>query len=277
MGGSSEISAQAARARLALVTGASAGIGEAFARAYAARGMDLALVARRAERLEVLADELRAAHGVEVLVIPADLSVWEAHLPVLEAVAKAGRHVDVLVNNAGFGVPQTFTGAPWERHRDFLMTLVVNACGLAHGVIPGMTERGWGRIVNIASLAAFAPGAAGYTLYPAAKSFAVKFSQALDAELRDRGVKVTAVCPGFTQTEFAKASGTQHLMDQAPRRFWQTPEAVAAETIDANEAGKVVLVPGWHNKLVAGLMQTLPDSLLSALIRVGGAKYRVED
>ncbi len=174
-------------------------------------------------------------------------------------------------------MPQNFTGVPWERQRDFLMTLVVSACGLAYGVIPGMAERGWGRIVNIASLAAFAPGAAGYSLYPAAKSFAVKFSQSLDAELRDKGVKVTAVCPGFTQTEFAKASGTQHLMDQAPRRFWQTPGAVAQEAIAANEAGKVVLVPGWHNKLVAALMQALPDWLLSALIHLGGAKYRVED
>ena len=275
MGGSSAISAPAAR--LALITGASAGIGEAFARAYAAHGLDLALVARRADRLEALAAELRAAHGVQVLVIPADLSVWEAHPAVLEAVAKAGRHVDVLVNNAGFGVPQSFTGAPWERQRDFLMTLVVNACGFAYGVIPGMAERGWGRIVNVASLAAFSPGAAGYTLYPAAKSFAVKFSQSLDAELRGKGVKVTAICPGFTQTEFAAASGTQHLMDQAPRRFWQTPEAVVREAIAANEAGKVVVATGWHNKLVAGLMQMLPDSLLSALIRLGGAKYRIED
>ena len=264
-------------ARLALVTGASAGIGEAFARAYAAKGFDLALVARRAERLQALADELKERHGVQVLVIPADLAVWEAHLPVLERVAKAGRQVEVLVNNAGFGVPQSFTGAPWERQRDFLMTLVVSACGLAYGVIPGMTERGWGRIVNVASLAAFAPGASGYTLYPAAKSFAVKFSQALDAELRDKGIMVTAVCPGFTKTEFAAASGAQHLMDQAPRRFWQSSEQVAQAAIAANEAGRVLVVPGWHNKLAAGLMQLLPDSLLSALIRRGAAKYRLKD
>ncbi|HEY5410388.1 MAG TPA: SDR family oxidoreductase [Caulobacteraceae bacterium] len=275
MGGSSAIPAQGAR--LALITGASAGIGEAFARAYAARGMDVALVARRADRLETLAAALRAEHGVQALVIAADLSVWEAHLPVLEAIRAAGRHIDVLVNNAGFGVPQSFTGAPWERQRDFLMTLVVNACGLAYGVIPGMAERGWGRIVNVASLAAFAPGAAGYTLYPAAKSFAVKFSQSLDAELKDKGVKVTAICPGFTQTEFAAASGTQHLMDQAPRRFWQTPEQVVSEAIAANEAGKVVVATGWHNKLAALVMRALPDALLSAAIRRGAAKYQLKD
>lgn len=263
--------------RLALVTGASSGLGEAFARAYAARGVDVALTARRADRLNALAAELRAAHGVEALVIPADLSVWEAHLEILAAVAGAGRHVDILVNNAGFGIAQTFTGAPWSRQRDFLMTLVVNACGLAHDVIPGMTDRGWGRIINVASLAAFAPGAAGHTLYPAAKSFGVKFSQSLDAELRDKGVLVTAVCPGFTRTGFAAAEGTQQLMDQAPRRFWQTAEEVAEAAILANERGRVVLIPGWHNRLAVFLMRTLPEPVVSALVRRGAAKYQLKD
>jgi short-subunit dehydrogenase len=264
-------------ARLALVTGASSGIGEALARAYAARGVDVALTARRADRLEALAAELRSEHGVEAMAIPADLSEWEAHTRILEAVAAAGRHVDILVNNAGFGVAQTFTGAPWSRQRDFLMTLVVNACGLTYGVIPGMAERRWGRIVNVASLAAFVPGAAGHTLYPAAKSFAVKFSQSLDAELRHKGVLVTAVCPGFTRTEFAKASGTQALMDQAPRRFWQSAEEVAKAAIAANERGKVVEIPGWHNRLGAFLLRLTPEPIVSAAIRRGAAKYRLED
>ncbi len=183
----------------------------------------------------------------------------------------------MLVNNAGFGIAQAFTGVPWSRQRDFLMTLVVSACGLAHGVIPGMAERRWGRIINVASLAAFSPGASGHSLYPAAKSFAVKFSQSLDAELRDKGVLVTAVCPGFTRTEFAAASGTQELMDKAPRRFWQTPEAVVRTAIAANEGGRVVVVPGWHNKLAAFMLQALPDALLSPLIRRGAAKYQLKD
>src|SRR5579872_1767223 len=103
--------------QLALITGASAGIGAAFARAYAARGVDLALVARRADRLEALAAELSARHGIEAFAIPADLSLFEAHKSVLEAIAARGRQVDILVNNAGFGIPQSFTGAPWERQR----------------------------------------------------------------------------------------------------------------------------------------------------------------
>jgi short-subunit dehydrogenase len=265
------------RARpLALVTGASAGIGEAFARAYAERGCDLALVARRAERLEALAAELGRAHGVEAFAIPADLAAWEAWRAVLEAVEGRGRHVDVLVNNAGFGIAQSFAAVPWSRQRDFLMTLVVNACGLAHAVIPGMVERGEGRIVNVASLAGFAPGAAGHTLYPGAKSLMISFSQALDAEYRSRGLKVTAVCPGFTLTEFAQANGTQAVMDQAPRRFFQTPAQVVGTAIAANERGRVVVVPGWRNKLAAALLHYLPTPLVSAVIRRGAAKYHLE-
>jgi short-subunit dehydrogenase len=258
---------------LALVTGASSGIGEAFARAYAARGHDLALVARRADRLEALAAELASKHGVEAFAIPADLSLYEGHKPVLEAVAARGRHVEVLVNNAGFGIAQTFVGVPWERQRDFLMTLVVAACGLAHGVIPGMVERRRGSIINVASLAGFAPGAAGHTLYPGAKGLMVRFSEALDAELRGKGVRVTAVCPGFTLTEFAAVNGTQEVMDQAPRRLFQTPEQVARAAIAGNDRGRVVVIPGWWNQIAAGLMHYLPGPLVRAIIRKGSAKY----
>src|ERR1700753_1844232 len=161
---------------LALVTGASSGIGEAFARALAARGHDLALVARRADRLEALAAELSAEHGIENFAVPADLAAWEACETVLAAVAARGRVVDVLVNNAGFSIAQSFAGVPWARQRDFLMTLVVNVCGLVAGVIPGMVERGRGAIINVASLTAFAPGVEGHSLYPGAKSLSVKWS-----------------------------------------------------------------------------------------------------
>ena len=262
--------------RLALITGASAGLGEAFARAYAARGLDVALVARRAERLQALASELTAQHGIEALVIPADLAEWEAHVPVIDAVEAAGRQVDVLVNNAGFGIPQSFLGVPWTRQRDFLMTMAVNACGLAYDVLPGMAARRWGRIVNIASLAAFSPGVAGNSLYPGVKSLMIKFSQSLDAEHRAAGVKVTAVCPGFTKTEFAKEAGIQEIMDRERRALFQTPEQVVAETIRANERGRVVLVPGWHNKAAAALLKGLPEPLVRRIIAAGSAKYRLD-
>src|SRR5258708_33857010 len=226
--------APAAYNGVVLITGASAGLGEAFARAYAGRGRALILVARRLDRLEALSVELRAAHGVSALPLQIDLSAFGAESEVLQAVAAHGQTVDVLVNNAGFSIPQSFAAVPWAAQRDFLMTLVVSACGLAYGVLPPMIERRRGSIINIASLAGFAPGAAGHTLYPGAKSLAIKFSEALDAEYRAAGIRVTAVCPGFTLTEFATANGTQALMDSSPRMFFQTAEKVVETAIAAN-------------------------------------------
>jgi short-subunit dehydrogenase len=258
------------------VTGASAGIGAAFARAYAARGYDVALVARRAERLEALAGELAAAHGVEAFAIPQDLGAWEACEAVLGGLAARGRTVDALANNAGFSIAQSFAGVPWSRQRDFLMTLVVNACGLAHGVIPGMVERGRGEIVNVGSLAAFAPGVAGHSLYPGAKSLSVKWTQSLAAELAGTGVRATCVCPGFTLTDFAEANGTKAVMDQAPRRFFQTPEQVVAASFRALARNQTVVVPGWHNKLAVAVLKLTPESLLIPILRRGSARYHLE-
>ncbi|HEY5072463.1 MAG TPA: SDR family NAD(P)-dependent oxidoreductase [Caulobacteraceae bacterium] len=264
--------------KLALITGASAGLGAEFARAYAARGYDLALVARRADRLEALASELRGKFGADAFALPADLALFEAERGILEGVAARGRTIDVLVNNAGFSIPQSFAAVPWERQRDLLMTMVVSACGLAHAVIPKMIERGGGAIINVASLAGFAPGAAGHSLYPAAKSFAIKFSQALDAEYRAAGIRITALCPGFTHTEFALANGTQAIMDASPRLFFQMPEPVVEAAIRANDRGRVVVVvPGWHNKIAAGLLHYLPTPLVEAVIRAGSARYHLRD
>lgn len=266
----------AAPRKLVLVTGASAGFGAAFARAYAARGYDLALVARRVDRLDALAAELGAAHGIEAFAIGADLSVYGIEQIVLDAVAARGRVVDILINNAGFSVPQSFAAVPWSRQQSFLMTLVVSACGLAHGVLPGMVERGSGAIINVASLAGYAPGAAGHTLYPAAKSLAIKFSEALAAEYAVKGVRVTALCPGFTHTEFALANGTQAIMDASPRMFFQQVEPVVEAAIRANDRGKVILIPGWHNKLAAVLLRHLPEGLVKAVIAAGSKRYHLD-
>ena len=262
---------------LALITGASAGLGAAFARAYAARGFDVALVARRMDRLEALAAELEASHGAQAIAIGADLSHFEAHEPVMAALVAHGRHVDVLVNNAGFGIAQSFAGVPWARQRDLLMTMVVTPCALARAVIPGMVERGRGAIVNISSLAAFSPGVAGHSLYPGAKSLLLKFSQALDAEYGKKGIRVTAVCPGATESEFSQVSGTEGVEAGDRWRFTQSAESVVESAIRANEAGRLVVVPGWRNKLAAALMQTLPEPLVRAILAAGSAKYHLED
>jgi len=259
--------------KLALITGASAGIGEAFARAYAAKGYDLALVARRADRLQALEAELSAKHGIEAFSIPADLSIPEAEAPVMAALAERGRHVDLLVNNAGFGIPKIFTDAPWSDQRDFLMTLAVTPCALAYAVIPGMVARRSGGIINVASVAGFSPGVAGNTLYPGVKGLMIKFSQALDSEYRDKGLKITALCPGSTKTEFTAEAGIDHLMGDNP--FSQTAEDVVRIAIRANEKGRVVVIPGWHNCVAVALMRTLPEPLVRAAINAGAAKYRL--
>lgn len=267
--------ANAQDGRLALITGASAGIGLAFAHAYARRGFDVALVARRRDRLEAIAAELESLHGVRTLVIEQNLAEFGAEARMLARVAAAGRHVDVLVNNAGFSIAQDFAGVAWERQRDALMTMIVSACGLAHGVIPGMVARGGGAIINVASVAAFAPGVAGHSLYPGLKSFAVKFSQSLDAEVRPSGVRVTALCPGSTQTEFTASNGTAQAGQGAPKFLVQTAAAVVEAAIRGNEAGRVLVVPGWHNQLSVLLLRILPEAISRPMLMRGSQKFRL--
>lgn len=269
--------AEASPRKLALITGASAGIGAAFATAYAARGFDLALVARRKDRLEALADSLAAGYGVQAFAIAADLSATDAPGQVMAALGAHGRRVDVLVNNAGFGIPRRYTDVPWSEQRGFLMSMAVAPCGLAYAVIPGMTERGWGRLINVASIAGFAPGVAANTLYPGVKALMIKFSQALDAEYRAAGLKVTALCPGSTLTEFAAEAGYQHLLGRSHNRFAQTTDQVVKAAIRGNEAGRVIVIPGWSNRLAVSLMRTLPEPLVRAVINAGAAKYTLKD
>lgn len=260
---------------LALITGASSGIGEAFARALAERGYDLVIVARRAHRLRILANDVTRDYAVNVEVLPMDLSELGACDRVLAAVAGMGRSVDLLVNNAGYSIPQSFADVPWKDQQDFLMTLIVNACGLAHGVIPGMIARGEGRIIATASLAGFAPGVAGHSLYPGAKSLMMSFTQAIDAEYRDKGLRATAVSPGFVATEFAAANGTDKVMGDAPRRLFLTPDQVVRAALKANDRGQVIVVPGWYNALAAGLMRALPQGLVRWALMKGSAKYHL--
>jgi short-subunit dehydrogenase len=263
--------------KLALVTGASSGIGAAFARAYAARGFDVALVARRADRLEALATELAARHAVEAFAICADLAVGEAEGPVLAEVARRGRVVDVLVNNAGFGITQSFTAVPWSRQLNFLMTMAVTPCALAYAVIPGMARRGSGVIINVASIVGYSPGVAGNSLYPAVKSLMIKFSQSLDAEYRGAGLRIVALCPGSTVSEFGKAAGIPGREHQRPRFGVQTAEAVVEAAIRGAATGRVVVVTGWYNRLAVALMRLLPEPLVRAIINAAASRYRPKE
>jgi short-subunit dehydrogenase len=148
---------------LALITGASAGIGAALARIFAANGYDVALTARREDRLNGLAEEIRLKYQVETLVVPADLSKPGACADILGEIGNQGRHVDALANNAGYGLPGMFAETTWEDQSTFLMVMVNAVCELSHKVLPGMVERKFGRILNVASLAGLTPGGPGHT------------------------------------------------------------------------------------------------------------------
>ncbi|MDP8916459.1 MAG: SDR family oxidoreductase [Pseudomonadota bacterium] len=255
--------------RLALITGASSGIGRAFARMLADRGYDVALTARRGPRLEALAHELREK-GVAAFALPKDISKLTATDELLNAVAIRDRHVDVLINNAGFGVPGDYAATSWEQQHASLQLMLTSVCEMTHKVLPGMLERGYGRIVNVASVAGLLPGGAGVnmygatnTLYGATKSFLIRFSQSLHVETLGTGVRVTALCPGFTLSEFHDVEGTREMATRfTPRWLWSTPEAVARSGWRAVEAGRPVVVPGWKNKAAGALAKMAPDDLV---------------
>jgi hypothetical protein len=253
--------------RFALVTGASSGIGAAIARVYAGHGYDLALTARRGDRLHQLADDVRLRHGADSLVIPADLARPEACREILAEIEANGRVVDALVNNAGFAVPGSYAATRWEDQQAFLQVLLTSVCELTHRVLPGMLERKFGRIVNVASLAGLAPGAPGQTLYGATKGFLVRFSQSLHLESQGTGVHVSALCPGFTYSEFHDVTGTRaRVQEGVPAWLWLGADEVAAAGYEAAEANRPICVPGAPNKALAALAKVIPDEWSMALL-----------
>lgn len=261
--------------RLALVTGASAGIGAAFARILASHGYDVALTARRADRLESLAEEIRLRYGVETLTVAADLALAEGPGQILDHLTAHGRTVDFLVNNAGYGLPRSYAETRWAEQAAFLQVMVTAPCELAHRALPGMVQRRFGRIVNVASLAGLLPGAAGHTLYAGCKSLLIKFSQSLSLEVAGDGVHVTALCPGLTFSEFHDVNGTRATISAAtPPWLWLGPDEVAAAGYEAVEAGRPVCVPGAPNKAIAALAKAMPDEWALALIASQGPRFR---
>ncbi len=254
--------------RLALVTGASAGLGAAFARRLAATGHDVALLARRRDRLEALATEIRSQHGVGIIVIEADLARADAIDRAAAAVKDSGRAgVDILINNAGYSLKQRFLATDWQAQAEFIATLATAPAAFCHRLAPFMVAQKWGRIINVASVVAFSNGAAGHTLYPAVKSFVLKMSRSLAAELGPSGVKVSALCPGSTATEFQAANGLAITGAKPPPGPVQTAEDVVAEALARNERGHEVIVTGLGNKIGVGVLRYAPEFLTTPLIR----------
>jgi uncharacterized protein len=265
---------KAGSGRCALVTGASSGIGLAFARVLAAQGYDLILTARRRDRLDALAGEVHQRHGVQSHVISVDLSESDATARLAAWLSQESLIVDVLVNNAGFGVPGSYVKTTWQQQRDFLQVLVVAVAELTHRLLPSMIERRWGRIINVASLAGLLPGVAGHTLYAASKAFVISFSESLALETADKGIHVTASCPGFTLTEFHDVTGTREQVNRMPGYMWLQAEEVAQSSYDAVMAGVPVYVPGRTNRSIASLSRVLPRSVVRGVLKRRAGDFR---
>lgn len=238
----------------ALITGASAGIGEEFAKQLAADGYDLVLVARRADRLEDLATRLRNDHGVEVLVLSADLSLPGTPHEIFASTESARLTIDYLVNNAGMSGPHLLRDREWADHEAFQRLMMTSVAEMCHLYLPGMQERAYGRVVNVASVIGLvtAPGGANYG---PAKAYVVRLSEELAMLARPNGVHVTALCPGFTHTEFHDAGGPLAMKSRLPTQLWYSASVVVNDGRRAVEAGKSVQVSGRLYRVMVPLLR----------------------
>ena len=247
----------------ALVTGPTAGIGRSFAVQLAARGHDLVLVARDRERLDELADELRLDHGVAVEVLTADLAD-RAQLATVEArVASTDRPIELVVNNAGFGLKRPFLANDIEDEQRMLDVLVVAVLRLTHAAMGAMVERGHGGVINVSSVAGYLPRGT----YSAAKAYVTSLSQWADATYRKRGVRAMALCPGFTKTEFHERMEVSR--GSAPSWMWLDADALVRQGLADFDAGKSVSVPDIRYKVATALARYTPASLQARFQNLG--------
>ena len=245
--------------RRALVTGASSGIGESYARLLAAQGFDLVITARRADRLAMLAQTLRTGHGIEVLELPLDLARADGARSLIDAVVDRGLTIDYLVSNAGYALDEDFLDADWKRHEGFLDILLEGVVELSHAFVPGMIERGWGRVVNVASVASFLNLTRG-SLYGPVKAFVLAFSRSMHADLHGTGVHMTALCPGYTRTEFFRNIGVEEKVFKLPRCILLDVDRVVADSHRAVSRNRAVCIPGLLYKLLVASSRILPLS-----------------
>jgi len=260
-----------------LVTGASAGIGASIAREYAKHGAKLILTARRKEKLQDLATELKARYGTECVCISADLADVQAPQVIFDELKSINISVDILVNNAGYGVPGKYLSVDWKTHADFNQVMITAVMHLTYLFLPKMLEQGYGRIINIASLAGFMPGTEGHTCYAAVKHWMIPFTESLHFEYARKGVHSTAICPGFTYSEFHDVTGTRDQMKNMSKHMWMTSEAVAQQAVEASEKGKVVKINGKLNNVIASVVGLMPRSLKYYIMGKQSKKFRKTD
>jgi hypothetical protein len=256
------------RGRVALITGASAGIGHAYAELLAAKGYRVVLVARRGQRLKEIQVDLQQRWDVDVNVVACDLTRPNAVSTLMDGLADLDVGVDYLVNNAGFIVPGPFHEQPWSSHHECVHALAVVPSELCHRLLPHMVDSGWGRIVNITSVAALYAGSPLMAVYGPAKAFLLKLSETLAEEYRGSGVQVTASVPGVTDTEFFAAN---HMAELGSGLRAQLPmmraETVARQAHEACDRGKRVVVHGGHHKALMFVAVHSPPRLRYALVR----------
>lgn len=250
--------------RTALITGASSGIGSAFARQLAAQGYDPILVARREQRLAALAAELQSHYPITAEVLAADLANLADIERVERRIAELER-LDLLINNAGFGAPGSFAEVDLGTQLDMINVHVIASVRLCRAALPGMITRHCGAIINVSSMAGLVP-IPGSATYSASKAYLNVFSEALQAELRGTGVKVQSLCPGFTHTGFHDTPEHRGFhRSRIPEAMWMSAEEVAAQSLSALDRRQVVFVPGFKNQLLAAVARNTPRSLLHVL------------
>jgi short-subunit dehydrogenase len=251
----------------ALVTGASAGIGEAFARELAARGHDLVLVARRADRLETEGARLAEAHGVDVEPLAADLGTAAGIGAVVARLSDPERSIDLLVNNAGIGSAGKFWELPVESEVEVISLNVVALVQLTHAALGPMVARDSGGVINVSSLAAYQPFPLGAT-YGASKAFVSSFTNAVRDELRGTNVRLMVLAPGFTHTEFQEKSMDPRGL---PDFVWQSADTVATTALRAYDRGRTVCITGAVNVAAAAAAKVMPASVMR---RISGTVTR---
>ena len=248
----------------ALITGASSGIGLELARLFAADGVDLVLVARRTERLEKLKIELEHRYKINAHVIASDLSLSQSPEEVFAETKRMGLEIDCLVNNAGFGQLGEFSEIDWQKEADMIQLNVIALTHLTKLYLPEMLAKGRGRILNVASTAAFQPGPL-MAVYFATKAYVLSFSSAIAEELRNTGVTVTTLCPGPTASEFQMVADMENV-SMLKRRKLPTSAEVAEYGYNAMKKGKRIAIPGFSNKLLAFSTRFATTKMLTRIV-----------
>ena len=252
----------------ALITGASAGLGREFARQLAAQGKNLVLVARRREPMEELAAKLHAAHGVDVLVLTADMCDPDAPSSLFRETQERGLQIDYLVNNAGSEGPDLIRTRDWSRQQAYLTLMTTSVAAMCHEFIPGMLERGYGRVINVASVAGQITVGGDYSYGPT-KAYLIALSKALSSAFREQNVLVMALCPGFTHTDFHASDRLTEMKKATPKFIWYDADVVIREGLAAIEKGKDEYTSG---RLYRFLIPVLRQRWTQGLLKLFGVR-----